>query len=145
YRQGKLNFQKSRHFIILTSAGAIAGTWVAVVVSSAQFMGVFRVLMVAMLFVILFKQERWLRQTANSFQLPRWLMGILCWPLGFYGCFILMGMGVFSVAIVVLGARYSIFLANVVKIIIVPIYTCIAILIFQWKGFINWVAGLLMA
>jgi len=145
YKQGKLDFGKSRDFIILTSIGSIAGTWAAVVVSSEQFMNVFRVLMVLMLFVILFKPERWLRQTDSNFRLPGWLMVILFLALGFYGGFIQMGMGVFFLAIMVLGARYSIIEANAVKIIIVAIYTFIAILIFEWRGLINWQAGLLMA
>ncbi len=145
YKEGKLDFTRSKDLIILTSIGSIVGTWVAVVVSSAQFMNVFRVLMVVMLFVILFKPERWLRETDVNFRLPVWLNWVLFLALGFYGGFIQMGMGVFFLAIMVLGARYSIIEANAVKIIIVGIYTFIAILIFQWKGLIDWKAGALMA
>ncbi len=145
YKKGKLDFSRSRDLIILTSIGAIAGTWVAVVVSSEQFMSVFRVLMVVMLFVILFNPERWLRETDVDFRLPTWITWVLFLALGFYGGFIQMGMGVFFLAIMVLGARYSIIEANAVKIIIVGIYTLLAILIFQWKGLIDWRAGLLMA
>lgn len=51
----------------------------------------------------------------------------------------------FFLAIMVLGARYSIMNANAVKSAVVMIYTVVVIAIFQYKGLIDWKIGLLMA
>ena len=56
-----------------------------------------------------------------------------------------MGMGIFFLAVMVLGARYSLLDANVVKSLMVAIYTILAILLFQGKGLIDWKIGGLMA
>jgi hypothetical protein len=65
--------------------------------------------------------------------------------LGFYGGFIQMGMGVFYLAILVLGMRYPLIEANAIKIVAVTLYTAAILLIFQYKGLIDWKIGLLMA
>ncbi|MEO0775963.1 MAG: sulfite exporter TauE/SafE family protein, partial [Bacteroidota bacterium] len=65
--------------------------------------------------------------------------------IGFYGGFIQMGMGIFFLAAMVLGARYSINDANAVKLVAVSAYTLLCIAIFQWQGLIHWPFGLLLA
>ena len=56
-----------------------------------------------------------------------------------------MGMGVFFLAVTVLLGGYSIMQANAIKTIVIAIYTFVVLLIFQWKGLINWEVGLMMA
>jgi len=145
HRNGKLNVSKSGRIILLMVMGAIAGIIVAIYVSNEQFMGVFRVLLVLMFFVILVKPKRWLRETDESAQLPLWVEVPLFLALGFYGGFIQMGMGIFFLAAMVLGAKYSLIDANAVKIAVVAIYTLLALAIFQYRGLIDWQLGLLMA
>lgn len=145
WKGGKLDWRKSWAFIVFSSIGAIAGALVAVWISSEQFKTVFRYLMVFMLFVLLFKPERWLRTTDTEHPLPLWAVIPLCIALGFYGGFIQMGMGIFFLAVMVLAARYSLTESNAVKAAMVGIYTFLAILIFQWQGLIDWRIGLLMA
>ncbi len=65
--------------------------------------------------------------------------------LGFYGGFIQMGMGVFFLAVMVLGARYSLMDANAVKAFVIALYTLIVIAIFQYRGLIDWKVGFVMA
>jgi uncharacterized membrane protein YfcA len=108
-------------------------------------MFVFRFLLVAMFIVILVKPKRWLRETDASKTLNPWISIPLFLVLGFYGGFIQMGMGVFFLAAMVLGARYSLIDSNAVKIVVVAIYTIAALAIFQYRGLIDWPIGLLMA
>ncbi len=145
YRNGKLHVRRSWPYITFTIVGAIAGIVVATQVSNAQFLSVFRGLMVLMLLVILVKPSRWLRATDFERSPNLWVAVPVFLGLGFYGGFIQMGMGVFFLAAMVLGARYSLIDANAVKIVVVGAYTLLAIAIFQWRGLIDWPFGFLMA
>ncbi len=145
WRHGKLDFRRSWAFLVFTSIGAIIGAVVAVSVSNEQFLGVFKFLMIFMLFAILFKPERWLQQTDPNIQLSLWAVIPIFLALGFYGGFIQMGMGIFFVAVMVLTARYSLVDSNAIKVTIVGIYTLLVIFIFQSQGLIDWRIGLLIA
>ncbi len=145
YQKGKIDLQKSWVYIIFTVIGAIGGILVAVWVSNEQFRQVFRFLLLLMLVVILVKPKRWLRETDVDNPLSIWIAIPLFLILGFYGGFIQMGMGVFFLASMVLIARFSMMDSNVVKSIVVGIYTILAVAIFQWKGLIDWKIGLIMA
>lgn len=145
YRNGKLNVERSWFSILLMTLGAIAGIFVAMAVSNEQFMGVFRFLMIFMLVVILVKPSRWLRETDTSRSPNLWVAVPAFLAIGFYGGFIQMGMGIFFLAVMVLGARYSIIEANAVKIVVVGLYTLLAVLIFAWRGLIDWKIALIFA
>lgn len=145
YRGRKLDIRKSWRYILPTIAGAVAGVLVAVWVSNEQFKSVFSFLMVFMLFVILVKPGRWLRQTDTHYQPPFWAVLPVFLLLGFYGGFIQMGMGIFFLAAMVLGARYNLTESNALKIFVVGAYTIIVVSIFAWQGLINWYIGAIMA
>jgi uncharacterized membrane protein YfcA len=145
YCNGKLQVKRSALYIILITMGAIAGVIVAVWVSNEQFKAVFRFLMIIMLFVILVKPKRWLRETDYQNTMPLWISIPIFLGLGFYGGFIQMGMGVFFLATMVLVAKYSIMDSNAVKSFVVGLYTIGVIVIFQWQGLIDWKIGGLMA
>ncbi|HFA48485.1 MAG TPA: sulfite exporter TauE/SafE family protein [Bacteroidetes bacterium] len=145
HKNKMLDFNRDRLLIIFTLIGAIIGVWVATQVSNAQFKTVFSYLLVGMLAVILIKPKRWLRATDSDYKPSIWVMVPAFLGIGFYGGFIQMGMGIFFLAIMVLGARYSLMDANAVKAIIVGLYTVVVIFIFAWKGMIDWKIGFLMA
>jgi uncharacterized membrane protein YfcA len=145
HRNGRLDMSRSKSYILFTILGAIAGVLVAIWVSNEQFIGVFRFLLVFMLFVILIKPKRWLHATDASRRPKLWIVAPVFLLIGFYGGFIQMGMGIFFLAAIVLGARYSIIDGNAVKIVVVGAYTILAITIFAWQGLIDWKIGCIMA
>ena len=145
YKHKMLDFRRDRLVITMTIIGAIAGVWTATEVSNEQFKTVFSYMMVVMLLVILVNPKRWLRQTDLHYRPSPWAMVPAFLAIGFYGGFIQMGMGIFFLALMVLGARYSIMNANAVKAIVITIYTVVVIAIFQYKGLIDWKMGALMA
>jgi uncharacterized membrane protein YfcA len=145
YKNDKLNIQDSKLYIVLLIIGVIAGVLTAVWVSNEQFTAVFRILMVVMLLVLLVKPQRWLRETDASYKMPLWVIIPVFLGLGFYGGFIQMGFGIFFLAVMVLGAKYSLIDANAVKLFSITIYSVLVIAIFQWKGLIDWRIGALMA
>ena len=145
YQNGKIDWKKSRLYVMLTTIGAIAGVLVAVWVSNEQFLQVFRYLMVVMLFVILVKPKRWLKEVSVVAEPNLWIAVPAFLALGFYGGFIQMGMGILFLAVMVLGAKWTLLDSNVIKSVIVAIYTVVVIAIFQWKGLIDWEIGCILA
>lgn len=139
-----MHYKRQMIFIVPVIIGAIAGILLATRVTHAQFMGVFKVLMVVMLIVILVKPERWLIEKPGKSSMPGWLIWIMMLGLGFYGGFIQMGMGVFYLAILVLIARLPMIEANTIKALSVGLFTIIAVLIFAISGQIIWFIGLTM-
>ncbi len=145
HRNGKLQVHRNGTIIAITSLGAVAGIITATLVSNEQFISAFKVLLVLMLVVILVKPSRWLRQTDPDRRTSLWLIIPVFLALGFYGGFIQMGMGIFFLAAMVLGARYSLLDANAVKAAVVALYTLIAVAIFAYRGMIDWQVGLIFA
>lgn len=145
YRNGRLNLQRSEWYLIFSSIGAIAGTVVAIKISNEQFREVFKFLMVFLLLLILVKPERWLHETDTTRKPNWWLAGPLFMALGFYGGFIQMGMGLFFLAAMVLGARYSMIDANALKAVVVGVIQVVAVAGFWYKGLIDWKIGAIMA
>lgn len=145
YKNGKLDWKRSKVYVLITTIGAIAGVLVAIWVSNEQFKSVFSYMMVVMLFVVLVKPKRWLRETDTSIKPNYWIAVPAFLALGFYGGFIQMGMGIFFLGIMVLGAKWSLIDANVIKSLIVATYSILVIAIFQWKGFIDWEIGAIIA
>ena len=91
------------------------------------------------------KPKRWLIQTDLN-RIPNlWFAIPFFLAIGFYGGFIQMGMGVFFLAAMVLGARFSIMESNAVKSFVVGLYTIFVVAIFQWQGLIDWKYGLIIA
>jgi len=145
HKNDKLPLERSWAYIIPTVIGAIIGVIVAVYVSNEQFKSVFSYLMVLMLFVILIKPKRWLKASDPNATVNYFLVIPAFLALGFYGGFIQMGMGVFFLGAMVLGAKYSIIDSNAVKAFVVAVYTIVVLAIFQWKGLVDWYAGGLIA
>jgi uncharacterized membrane protein YfcA len=140
----KMNYRLHVQYILPVIGGAVAGIMVATEVTSDQFMWVFKILMVVMLFVIIANPERWLIAHAGESKMPKWLE----WPamliLGFYGGFIQMGMGVFYLAVLVLVARLPLIESNTIKAITVGTFTLIAVIIFAFHDLIVWSIGIVM-
>lgn len=145
YRNG--NVQPRRDWLIfsLLVAGAMAGVTVALWAGGESFRVVYKVLLLVLLPVILIKPERWLRATDVNFRLPKWLLVPVCLCLGFYGGFIQMGMGVFLLLFLVLGARYSLLDGNALKNASTVAYSFICAMIFAYFGLIDWWLGGILA
>ena len=144
-KNGKLKLERSWPYILLTTIGSLGGIALALWVSNDQFIIVFRYLMVVMFFIIIFKPQRWLRNTDPTHQTNWWIAIPAFLAIGFYGGFIQMGMGLFFLAAMVLGARFSLIESNAAKLSVVAIYTGIAIAIFAWRGMIDWKLGAIVA
>jgi uncharacterized protein len=144
-RKGKWDIKGTEVFIISSVAGGIVGVWLATIVSNEQFMAFFKFMMVLMLFIIIFKPDRWIRQAQVHRNLPLWAVIPIYFAIGVYGGFIQMGMGIFFLVIMVLVARFNVIKANIAKMVVTLAFTIFSLALFSWRGMIQWEAGILMA
>lgn len=145
HRHGKLKIAQGLPFLWPLFLGAFGGIYLATVVSNEQFLIVFKVLMVVMLLVVLVKPQRWIRQQTATEPPNYWIVIPFFFLLGIYAGFIQMGMGVFFLAAMVLGAKFEIMESNALKIFAVAVLTTIALAVFVWKGMVDWRIGGLVA
>lgn len=127
--------------LVLMVLGALVGIGLALKVSNEQFMDVFKYMVVALFFVLLIKPKKWIHPDESKPKWPRPLLDFSLFCLGIYGGFIQMGMGIFFLAIAVLGGRMPLIKANVIKVMAVGIYTVIALAVFAIEGKVHWLYG----
>ena len=144
HRGGKMQLKGSGGLLICVIAGSVAGGVVAILMTDAQFMTLYKVLMVVMLVVILVRPSRWLIKTRMESAVPGWVLWSCYFLLGVYGGLIQMGMGIFFLAVLVLLSRIPVIEANAIKIFTVTIYTILVIVLFEIQGLIDWEIGLMM-
>lgn len=145
HKQSGFHWRVFRSTILLVISGAILGIITAVNVSNEQFRSVFRYLMIVMLIVLLVNPQRWIKPDSDRAKIPRSVAYVFLFFLGFYGGFIQMGMGIFFLLILVLGRKINLIHANALKVTVVGVYSIIALILFQWNGYINWLYGGLLA
>ena len=145
YKGGKLHIRQQANYLIVIVIGAVIGVFLAVNVSNEQFKAVFKYVMLLTLLTLLINPNKWLQETDTSRQPPNWLVIPVLLLLGVYGGFIQLGMGVIFLVITVLVAKFSMIDANAMKAFVIAIYTFLVILIFQWKGLIDWKLGAILA
>ena len=145
FRQGKLDFSKCKLAVALSFVGAMFGVILALNISNDAFREVFRYLLIVMFLAVLVNPKRWIHKTDPDFKMNRWLSIPLFFILGFYGGFIQMGMGLFTLIVLVLIAKFNLVEANALKVFIIALYTFVLIFIFNYKGLVKWEIGLTFA
>jgi uncharacterized membrane protein YfcA len=145
FRQGKLNFKKCQLGVILAFVGAMFGVVLALNISNEAFKIIFRYLLILMFLAVLVNPKRWIHETDLDYKMSKWISIPLFLLLGFYGGFIQMGMGLFTLIVLVLIAKLNIVEANAIKVFIIALYTLVLIFIFDYKGLIDWRIGLTFA
>ena len=145
FRQGKLNFKRCKMAVILSFIGAMFGVVLALNISNDDFKTVFRYLLIIMFLAVLVNPKRWIHETDLDYKMNKWLSIPLFLLLGFYGGFIQMGMGLFTLIVLVLIARFNLVEANALKVFIIALYTLVLIFIFNYKDLVDWKIGLTFA
>ncbi len=145
YRKGKLTLKGRKLALIFIFIGAIIGVILAINISNEAFKEVFKYLLLVMFFVTLVNPKRWVIETDLNYKISKWISIPVFLLLGFYGGFIQMGMGVFTLIFLVLVARINSIEANAIKVFIVAVYNFILIFIFHSRGLIDWKVGVIFA
>ncbi len=145
YKEGKLNFKKSRVYVVLTFLGAICGVYMATIISNEGFRTIFKYLSVVMLLIILVNPKKWLITESKEHNLPYYILAPAFLLAGFYGGFIQMGLGLILLSLMVLMCKIELLEANGIKALIIVAFSIMAIFLFQMYGLIDWKAGSIIA
>ena len=130
---------------IPAAAGAIAGAFIAVNLNDEVMKLAIAGVMILVFFMILLKPNRWINSHEDHPPIPYWLQVIVFFFVGVYGGFIQAGVGFFLLTSLVLGSGFDLVKANALKLLIILLYTPLALLIFFLHGDVNIWIGLVLA
>ncbi len=144
--QSLLDWKRGLWLATPTTIGAIIGARIAVDLPEATMRRAIGAIMVMMLFVLLVNPKRWIVGKEGKTQSRPGLKEMAVFVLiGVYGGFIQAGVGIFTLAGLVLGAGYDIVRANAIKVLLVLIFTVPALAVFALHHQVNVGWGLLLA
>lgn len=140
-----INIKHALLFAIPSVIGAVIGAMLAVNIDESMLEKAIGFVLIIMFFVILYKPEKWLNGKENLKSSPNLLQIIVFFLMGLYGGFIQLGAGFFYIAAFVLSAGIDIIKANILKVIIIGLYTLVAIPVFIFNNQVNFELGLILA
>ena len=130
---------------IPATIGALFGSILAVELDEKLMNRIIGGLLVVMFFVILYKPEKWVgEQVGVAKAKPNFLRFVIFFAIGFYGGFIQAGVGFFLLAGLVLGAGYDLLKANAIKVLIVLVYTIVALAVFILNKQVDYFLGIVL-
>ncbi len=128
--------------------GSIAGAYIATIIEAPAMDTVIGVVMIVMFVLILLNPNSWVKNRENRPPIPLWLQYIVFFFIGMYGGFLQAGVGFFLLMGLVLGSGFDLVKANGLKVLIILMYTPIALTMFIVSGLLTWefvVIGLFLA
>ncbi len=126
--------------------GSFIGAQIAVELNEEMMRRAIGVVMVLMLFVILFKPDRWLKgHPQGSRRYPNLMELLIYFGLGIYGGFIQAGVGIFLLSGLVLASGYDLVRANAIKVLIILLVTAMAMVVFAANSMVRYEVGLILA
>ncbi len=144
-RQKVLSFRSSMELVIPAVIGSVLGARIAVDINEEIMEKTIGGLLLFMFFIVLWRPSRWLREKQGKAPMPYWLQAVIFFLIGVYGGFIQAGVGFFLLAGLVLGAGYDLVRANAIKVLIVFLYTPVALVFFIYNHQVNFTYGLIIA
>lgn len=128
------------------TAGAVAGTLLALWIEGATFKRVLSFLMIAVTIWTLWDPMKSARGRAAGGSTARASVGLgLGFALvGIYGGFVQAGVGFFFLAMSTL-AGYDLVKGNALKVLCILVFTPLSLALFAWQGQVAWLPGLVLA
>ncbi len=146
YRHKLLNLRSAVFIAVPITAGSVIGAQVAVSIDQDVFRRVIGTAMIIILFFIIFKPEKFLKEKKTDRKIKNNFWHIpLYFLIGLYGGFIHMGTGIFLLIALVAVSGYDLVKANSLKVFVVFIYTPFALAVFMINGDIHYAMGLIAA
>ncbi len=145
HKEKVMDFPSGLRVGIPAAAGAIAGAFIAVNLNDEVMKLAIAGVMILVFFLILLKPNRWINSHESHPPIPYWLQVIVFFFVGIYGGFIQAGVGFFLLTSLVLGSGFELVKANALKLLIILLYTPLALLIFFMNGDVNLWIGLVLA
>ena len=143
-KQDYHQFDMSLKLSLLTLPGAIAGALLSLRIGNEAFHKILGVVMIGIIISMLIPKSKFVNVDINNKKItPAVFIAMLF--IGFYGGFIQVGVGFLLMAVLNYLMKFNLVHVNMHKVFIVAIYTIPALLIFVFKGDVNWVYGLTLA
>ncbi|OEK05975.1 sulfite exporter TauE/SafE family protein [Roseivirga misakiensis] len=125
--------------------GAILGSYIAIEVKGETFNKILAGVIVLIVAYMLFGKKNTASVEERTDRKTQIIGLITFFFIGIYGGFIQAGVGYLIMAALTFVNRFSLLKTNIIKVIIVPIYTIASIGIFIYNDLINWELGLALA
>ena len=146
FRKAKtLDIRQGLTYSIPAVAGALVGAYVSTMLDAAAMKQAIGVVMLIVLATILLKPNRFLKDPEDTtVQFKPWHMPLF-FVVGLYGGFVQVGVGVFLLIALVVGANFDLVKGNAVKVLIILCSAGAALAVFIWKGQIDWKVGIILS
>ena len=142
----KLPTQQLSWLIIPSLIGALVGAFIAVDINETLLYQVIGFIMIGMLVIILIRPSRYAQSNSfNALRSNKLLLVVWMFLIGVYGGFIQAGIGIFLIMTFVYWLNLSLNQSNLLKLLIVLIFTIPVLFIFFFNGQIHWFFGILLA
>ncbi len=143
-KKHSIPFRSDLRFILPTLIGSVLGAFLAVDLDKDLFQKIIGVFLLIFFFLLLYKPKQWLEGNQKLHNQKHWWQYPLFFCIGIYGGFIQMGAGFFLLGSFVLGAGYDLLRANILKVLIILLYTPFVLAIFFWHGQVDIILGLIL-
>jgi uncharacterized membrane protein YfcA len=145
HKQKKLDWKGGVWLLVPAMFGSIIGASIAGSLDRNQIRVAIGIAMVVVLVMLFIKPKRWLEGSQLQDRRPGLLQLVSFFFIGMYGGFVQIGVGVFLLVGLVLGAGYDLVKGNAVKVLIVFALTLPALIIFVYHGKVQWGTGFILA
>ena len=127
-----------------TMVGAAAGAWTATRLDNDSMKKVFAFVLVFIAVSVLAKPAMWLKDRTEQVVPQPW-RSVIFFGIGFYGGFVQAGVGFLLLAGLVLAEGLDLVRGNGAKVLLILLYTPVALLFFARAAAVDWTVGLTMA
>ena len=142
FRQKRVfEFREAAGMLIPSLVGAVTGAFIAAEIDQRVFDIVLGVVLVLMLFTLFLKPAE-IAERGKS--LPSWLTIPVFFVIGIYGGFIQAGVGFLLISGISLLFGHDLVKTNALKLLIVAIFTVVALAIFAFYGQVLWFHGMIL-
>jgi hypothetical protein len=144
FQRGKaIPWRRVTPLIIPTVIGAGFGAWVATKTDPEVMRTVFAAVLLLVAASVVFRPARWVEERDAALAEPWRFVAFL--GIGFYGGFVQAGVGFLLLAGLVLGGGLNLVNGNAAKVVLIAIYTPIALLLFASAAQVDLQVGVVLA
>jgi uncharacterized membrane protein YfcA len=144
FQRGKaIPWKRVVPLIVPTVIGAALGAWVATKTDPDVMRKVFAAVLLLVAASVVFRPARWVEERDASLAEPWRFLAFV--GIGFYGGFVQAGVGFLLLAGLVLGGGLNLVNGNAAKVVLIAIYTPIALLLFANAAQVDLAVGVVLA
>ncbi len=142
-RGGAVPWRVVRVLVLPATLGAAGGAWVATQIEADVMRRVFAVVILFVAVSVVLRPSRWVEERQAVLRQPWTTVAFIA--IGFYGGFVQAGVGFLLLAGLVLGGGLDLVTGNAAKVVIIAVYSTVALTIFAGASQVDVALGLTLA